>query len=176
MPSGTFAFDFNPPVTGVTTGTYTVPAGKYALVTCECENGGSVTLNSSTVIQSPTGGGYTRINAERTTTGNVYTVASGHRFEGNIFINDPADLGLGSGSFDSVDVTNSGLADGQLSVVLGPAEEVDYDGTNGGKVAVVGVEIPVGPPSTSVTSIWVKAGDAVSGTGTYRITYAEFVV
>ncbi len=45
-------FDFNPESSIVYTGSYTVPAGKYAIVTAQVHNGGAFTIDGVTALDS----------------------------------------------------------------------------------------------------------------------------
>lgn len=54
MPSATYGFLGNPKALTIinTATTYTIPAGEYAYVTVACRGGGSIKLDTNTVLQS----------------------------------------------------------------------------------------------------------------------------
>jgi len=156
-------FNFNPLSVAVKTAAYPIPAGRYAIVTAQVNDGGSFTIAGATALKS-IAGTKTAVNVDQ----EDYTVPADKWFEG-----------LVAPSGTSINAVVGGInIPSPTQVTLGPGQFVDNDSAGGGPtVAVVGILHSVDPESNSETAIfYVPSGVTISGAGDWRASVAEYLI
>lgn len=139
------------------TGSYTIPAGKYARVTADCVQGGIFSINSNQVIITENPLTYSLNNV---VSGTVTTFGAGYIYE----VSFGAHATNGSGILNNAAVIPIVTTDLSKVYKLGPGSTftstVNYD--------VVGIGIPL--RNLNVRDYyWVKTGDILTITNTCRV-------
>jgi hypothetical protein len=168
MPATTFGFMGNPASLTVGTGSYTVPANKYAFCTAQVMNGGTFTIDASTALSSQALD-IARVNINATTT-QTHTVNSSRWFVGGA-----ATQASGAAwTYDGMLGTAVTLVNGTTSSVppIGPGGTIVL--TSGGvQKNLIGAE--VGKQNTSSDgSFWLPTGTTINTTGTGYYTVQVF--
>lgn len=166
-------FDFNPNSADVKTGSFTIPAGKYAIVTAMVQNGGTFTIDATVALTSKAAGAGQTITAvaQDITTVASFTVPANSIFEG-VAATD-------SGETIQVDgFVIVGASEGNARIVAGPGAVID---ATAGTAQLVGytVQIAAPPhptPSTSSTGTFfgLPTGTVLDVTGDGRYTVSLF--
>ena len=142
-------FNFNPETTVQTTGNYTVPAGYYALASCQASGGSDVAINGTTVLNSDSGSRHDSF--EVTNAG--YTVPAG--FHGVVTVQIP------TGESVTIDGTVFGpnSAGYGFNVNVGPGAQITPTASDICQVAIY----PVQNKTENSNTYWLKAGDSITG-------------
>jgi len=149
-------FNFQPDSVAVKTGTYAIPAGRYALVTAYVENGGTFTIGGAAALISKAKSAPVKVTHA---TSSAYTVPAGRIFRGIISGASSVDGAPFTGVHDYVEL-------GPGSVVSGP----------GGTFHVIGYTEIIEEANSNVSAqFWVPTGTSISGTGTWKATVQEFL-
>lgn len=182
--SFTLPFNFEPANTGaIASGTYTVPAGKYAQVTVHVRNGGSATFNGTSLVTSQatsqTTQNITTVQADfsSSSSGTLYTGASNSMFEGHVYITSGTSINVLVGGGSIVSGYNAGGIT-FIPVICGN-DNITFTGSTA-SISLCGVrreELLEGNAEIETTqsiTIWASAGDAIALSGTGDIHFAEF--
>lgn len=164
-------FNFQPVSVSVKTSSYTIPASNYAFITANVRNGGSFTIDSSTVLQSSSAvdGAVSEVS-QTISSVSTYTVPSGYRFEGHA-----SNVSGGAGA--------TILVNGDQVAVLGVDETTTVKAgagavistSIGGDSDLTGFSLRENEPESNVTaSFWVPSGTILNGTGTWRVTVSLY--
>lgn len=167
-------FDYNPVSVAVKTGSYPIPAGRYAIVTAQVRDGGSFTIGGATALNSKSVPSATKVEVVNANALPSYTVPSDKYFEGQISPGGTSSswtIGTGVG----VGIGGSGS---QYGIRMGPGQRVWHD-TAGGNPAVdvVGILFPIDSEDSFVTAtFYVPTGTTISGSGNWRATVSEYII
>jgi len=162
-------FNFDPVITAVRTASYTIPSGRYAQVFGECDSGGSISVNGVTAVTT-TAFSNIQVNGNAPS----YTVPSGFRAKFRT-ISEGTTSGVltlnGNSNYGNQD--NTTVQGGALSEVgPGGTASVSSSGT-GTFQGIHGVAIPSNATNRQA-QFWLKAGDVLSGAGSWRAVVQEF--
>jgi len=157
-------FNFQPVSVSVKTASYTIPAGQYAYVVAYLQDGGSFTIDGSTVLVSKSGGLSARSGT--LTGGQSFTVAANNRWEGQILYTSGTNVSIGGVSITSPSGTMV------TGIVLGPSAVITHTGTN--QTVYSGVEIPEENFTEISEGFWVPTGTVINGAGDWRATVSLY--
>jgi len=170
-------FDYNPNSVSVKTGSYSIPAGRYALIEAEVRNGGTFSIDGSVALKSVS----TLIQASATGNATVFTCAAGRTAEvsvygrfnagtGNIVYRQSAgqtiDLSPAGGSND-IHESNIKMAGGDTIELVQTGAPVD------GYVTGKYTDDDCNPV---VATFWVPTGTSLTLAGDARYTVTEYII
>ena len=156
--SVTYGFSGNPDSVSIQTGSYTIPAGKYAYVTAFCNSGETFSIDGTNVLDpdSATGNGGTSSSVSfGGGGGTAFTVPSNAYFQGRIVITSGAGWTAGSVA----------LAVGAHDITMGAGQALSSGG-GAGVASWAGAYVYQSNHNASVTaSYWVPTGTVLNTSG-----------
>ena len=160
-------FNFQPSSVAVKTGSYTIPAGKYARVTVEVDSGGIFTIDAVSALTSAA-----FVNVDSTSgsgTGSVtYTVPTG--FKASV-----SGIATGESAF-SVNNNGDQLLGTSIHTNLfniGPAGTLTVYTSLLGFARVQGLATPSNATNRQAT-FWLPTGTIINGSGNWRAVVEEY--
>ena len=109
MPSATYGFNGNPSSVSVKTGSYTIPANKYAYITANCENGATFSIDGTVALSSNSWSALAKSTGNLYSTAGVATYTGGSTTEG-LITNLGGVTTSGAGSIDGDPVFTNATA------------------------------------------------------------------
>ena len=159
-------FNFQPSSVAVKTGSYTIPAGKYARVTATIEGAGTFTINAVSALSGTSFVNVDVVSAVSATAS--YTVPSGF---------SAAITGISSAETTfSVNANGSNtLAANTYSAThyIGPAGTFTVAGVFTHSARIQGLQT-LSNNGILVETFWIPTGTIINGTGTWRAVVEEY--
>lgn len=154
--SVTYGFSGNPDSVSIQTGSYTIPAGKYAQVTAFVDPGSTFSIDGTTVL-TPSSAGTVQSASANFDNSTTYTVPSGYAFSGVVFCSPTGNTLLQGKTLGTASAVLVGVS-------AGPGAVFSVSLANTG--TVVGSLVPVSNGAGAVTaSYWVPTGTVLNTSG-----------
>lgn len=163
-------FNFQPESVSVHTGSYTIPAGKYARVIAHINGNGSFTIDGATAIDA------TQASVVNVLVVNVgispasYTVPSGYYFEGIAVATAAVTISVDGTDIGEIsDTIGNKVMVGSGSTLSAPSSGIS------GTAKILGVSRKVSSGEGPVNSeFWLPSGTVINGSGSWRATVQIF--
>lgn len=110
MPSATYGFNGNPSSVSVKTGSYTIPANKYAYITANCENGATFSIDGTVALSSNNWSVLAKSTGNIYSTTGVASYTAGSAVEGVLTSSNANATTSGSGATDGDPVFTNATA------------------------------------------------------------------
>lgn len=158
-------FNFQPTSVSVKTGSYTIPAGKYARVVVECDSGGTFTIDTVTAV---TTAAFVNVDTVVVNNTSTYTVPTG--FRASVTSIGPSNTTFIVNGNNSESITGNTYT---KEFNIGPAGSMSLISVGAGNHGVQGVAIPSNATNRQA-EFWLPTGTVINGTGTWRAVVMEF--
>ena len=163
MPSATYGFTGKPDSSVVKTGSYTIPAGKYARITAQSFEGNEISVDGTTFLRAVDNAIPIAVATgnSSTTSAISYTVPSNKRFTGIVL--------AGGSNPVTVDGVQVGTGAGPFNVQAGPGSVVSAPASGAGAAKGIAGYVESLRSPMAVESFWVPAGTVMAGSGNYLV-------
>ena len=158
-------FNFAPSSVAVKTGSYTIPAGKYARVIVEVDSGGIFTINA---VNAVTSAAFANIDVGSGSSPTSYSVPTG--FKASATLSCSSGSGTITLNGNSTEVTPVNTYSSEFSI--GPGGSYSITGTNG-HLHIQGVATPSNATNRQA-DLWVPTGTIINGSGNWRAVVMEY--
>jgi len=154
----------------VITGTYTLPADRFARVTVEVDSGGLFTLNGTTAVSSAA---FQNVDQASTASGNMtYTVPSNYRAIGLATTNPSS--GADQLAINGNTPANMTALTNYENLHVGPGGTIAIVSVNTGGKSITGVAIPSNATHRQAVFI-VPPSTTLNGSGNWRAVVEEYL-
>jgi len=161
-------FNFQPVSVSVKTGSYTIPAGKYARVTVEVDSGGIFTINT---INACTSAGFIAIDqANASLAALSYSVPTDYRGSAAFSSTLTDTYSIAGNSTININTNSSS----PVGIDLGPGSVYSMPGGVASNAkGIHGVAIPSNATNRQAT-YWLPTGTVINGSGNWRAVVEEY--